>query len=109
MDFTGDQQAWQTLGQIVADSKMVYGGANTMPTTNFGNVGDRLFTKSPNCYMAHQASFITDFFQQNNPVVQAVEDFDFFGFPGFKPESPVSTEMAGDLFGMSTIRPRLKH
>ncbi len=100
------KQAWQTWGQIVADPNMVYGGANNMLTTNFGNVGDGLFTNPPNCYMAHQASFITDFFQQNNPGVQPVQDFDFFGFPGFQADSPVSTEMAGDLFGMFNDTPQ---
>jgi alpha-glucoside transport system substrate-binding protein len=100
------KQAWETWGQIVADPKMVYGGANTMLTTNFGNVGDGLFTDPPKCYMVHQASFITDFFVQNTPGVQPVENFDFFGFPPFDANSPVSTEMAGDLFGMFNDTPQ---
>ncbi|MEJ2261824.1 MAG: extracellular solute-binding protein [Anaerolineales bacterium] len=100
------KQAWETWGQIVADPKMVYGGANTMLTTNFGNVGDGLFTTPPNCYMVHQASFITSFFQQNTPGVQPVTDFDFFGFPPFTAGAPTSTEMAGDLFGMFNDTPQ---
>jgi alpha-glucoside transport system substrate-binding protein len=100
------KQAWETWGQIVADPKMVYGGANTMLTTNFGNVGDPLFTDPPNCYLVHQASFITDFFVQNTPSVKPVQDFDFFGFPAFDASSPVSTEMAGDLFGMFNDTPQ---
>ena len=100
------KQAWETWGQIVADPKMVYGGANTMLTTNFGNVGDGLFTTPPNCYMVHQASFITSFFQQNTPGVQPVTDFDFFGFPPFTAGAPASTEMAGDLFGMFNDTPQ---
>jgi alpha-glucoside transport system substrate-binding protein len=102
------KKAWETWGQIVADPKMVYGGSNTMLTTNFGNVGDPLFTDPPGCYMAHQASFITDFFVQNTPDVKPVEDFDFFGFPPFDPNSPVSTEMAGDLFGMFNDTPQAR-
>lgn len=100
------KQAWQTWGQIVADPKMVYGGANAMLTTNFGNVGDGLFTDPPNCYMVHQASFITSFFQDNTPGVQPVTDFDFFGFPPFTAGAPASTEMAGDLFGMFNDTPQ---
>jgi alpha-glucoside transport system substrate-binding protein len=100
------KKAWETWGQIVANPKMVYGGANTMLTTNFGNVGDGLFTTPPNCYMVHQASFITSFFQQNTPGVQPVTDFDFFGFPPFTAGAPVSTEMAGDLFGMFNDTPQ---
>ncbi len=72
-----NRKAWQTFGQIVSDPKMVFGGANTMLTTNFGNSGDPLFKNPPGCYMHHQASFITDFFTKNNPNVKPGEDFDF--------------------------------
>jgi D-xylose ABC transporter substrate-binding protein len=102
------KQAWQTWGEIVAASGMVYGGPNTMLTTNFGAVGNPLFTTPPGCYMVHQASFITSFFEQNNPGVKAVTDYDFFGFPNFKPDQPVSTEMAGDLFGMFNDTPQAR-
>lgn len=102
------KQAWETWGKIVADPKMVYGGANTMLTANFGDVGTPLFTDPPGCYMAHQASFITDFFVQNNPDLKPVDDFDFFGFPPFNPDTPVSTEIAGDLFGMFNDTPQAR-
>jgi alpha-glucoside transport system substrate-binding protein len=102
------KQAWQTWGQVVATQGMVYGGANTMLTTNFGDVGNPLFTTPPGCYMVHQASFITDFFVTNNPGVKPVVDFDFFGFPNFKADQPVSTEMAGDLFGMFNDTPQAR-
>jgi alpha-glucoside transport system substrate-binding protein len=100
------KQAWQTWGDIVATEGMVYGGPNAMLTTNFGQVGNGLFTTPPNCYMVHQASFITSFFTDNNPGVQPVTDFDFFGFPNFQANAPVSTEMAGDLFGMFNDTPQ---
>lgn len=102
------KQAWETWGKIVADPKMVYGGANTMLTANFGDVGTPLFTDPPGCYMAHQASFITDFFVQNNPDLKPVDDFDFFGFPPFNPDAPASTEIAGDLFGMFNDTPQAR-
>jgi alpha-glucoside transport system substrate-binding protein len=103
------KQAWNTWGEIVANpDKMVYGGVNTMLTTNFGNVGDPLFTTPPGCYMVHQASFITSFFEENTPGVQPVTDFDFFGFPPFQQGAPVSTEMAGDLFGMFNDTPQAR-
>lgn len=100
------KQAWQTWGKIVADPKMVYGGPNTMLTTNFGDVGSPLFTNPPNCYMVHQASFIADFFTQNNPDLKAGQDFDFFGFPPFDAKNPLSTEMAGDIVGMFNDTPQ---
>lgn len=94
------KQAWQAWGQIVGDPKMVYGGPNTMLTTNFGNGGDPLFANPPGCYMHHQASFITDFFVKNTPNLKPTQDFDFFGFPSFGGSNGQSLEAAGDLFGM---------
>ena len=85
---------------------MVYGGPNTMLTTNFGDVGNPLFTSPPGCYMVHQASFITDFFVNNNPGVKPVEDFDFFPFPPFDANAPKSTEIAGDLMSMFNDTPQ---
>ncbi|HBY94236.1 MAG TPA: ABC transporter substrate-binding protein, partial [Chloroflexi bacterium] len=102
------KKAWETWGQIVADSKMVYGGPTTMLTTNFGNAGDPLFTDPPSCYMHHQASFITDFFVKNNPDLKPVEDFDFFGFPAFDSSGAQSLEVAGDLFGMFNDTPQAR-
>lgn len=102
------KKAWQTWGQIVTDPKMVYGGANTILTTNFGNVGTPLFTTPPGCYMVHQASFITDFFMQNTPGLKPVADFDFFPFPPFDASAPQSLEIAGDLFGMFKDTPQAR-
>jgi alpha-glucoside transport system substrate-binding protein len=52
--WTSDEirQAWETWGEVVGNPDMVFGGANRMLTTNFGNVGDPLFTSPPGCYMA---------------------------------------------------------
>lgn len=102
------KQAWETWGEIVATPGMVYGGPSTILATNFGNVGDPLFTDPPNAYMCHQASFITDFFVQNNPGVKPVVDFDFFPFPKFNASDPAATEMAGDLFGMFNDTPQAR-
>jgi alpha-glucoside transport system substrate-binding protein len=100
------KQAFQTWGQIVDNPKMVYGGANSMLTTNFGNVGNPLFTNPPGCYMVHQASFISSFFTSNNKGVQPVTDFNFFPFPPFDTSAPKSTEMAGDLLAMFNNTPQ---
>jgi len=50
--------------------------------------------------VAHQASFITDFFVKNNPGVKPVDDFDFFSFPPFDANAPKRTEIAGDLMSV---------
>ncbi len=99
-------KAWQTWGTIVADPKMVYGGANTVLTTNFGDAGNGLFSNPPRCYMFHQASFITDFFVKGTPGIQPGTDFNFFPFPGFGNANDNSLVAAGDLFGMFRDTPQ---
>jgi alpha-glucoside transport system substrate-binding protein len=100
------RQAWETWGQIVTDPRMVYGGANKMLTTNFADVGNGLFTNPPDCYMVHQGSFITGFFQDNNPGVMPLTDFDFFSFPNFTEGAPVRNEVSGDLVSMFNDTPQ---
>lgn len=109
-EWTSDEisMAWETWGEIVADPQMVYGGPATILTTNFGQGGNPLFTDPPGCYMFHQASFITDFFQESFPDLEPVEDFDFFPFPAFDEGDPTSVEMAGDLFGMFNDTPQAR-
>lgn len=101
-------KAWQAWGQIVADPKAVYGGANTMLTTNFGDSGNQLFTNPPGCYMMHQASFITDFLVKGTPGVKPIDDFDFFPFPAFSSSTSNAQEVAGDLFGMFKDTPQAR-
>ncbi len=100
------KQAWQSFGHIATDPKQVYGGPATELTLAFGNGGDQLFKNPPGCYLHHQASFITDFFTQNNPGVKPVTDFDFFPFPDINPQYSGSAEVAGDLFGMFKNTPQ---
>jgi alpha-glucoside transport system substrate-binding protein len=100
--------AWETWGEIVGDPRMVFGGAATMLTTNFGQSGNPLFNEPPGCYMHHQASFITDFFLESNPDLQPVEDFNFFPFPPMDGQDGESVEMAGDLFGMFNDTPQAR-
>lgn len=102
------KEAFESWGKIVADENMVYGGAANALTTNFGNVGDGLFTDPPNCAFAHQASFISDFFTENNPGTEPGTDFSFFGFPAFVADAPPSTVIAGDLFGMFNDTPEAR-
>jgi alpha-glucoside transport system substrate-binding protein len=98
--------AWETLGRIVADQRMVFGGRQGMLATNFGDAGNPLFTNPPRCYLHHQGSFITSFFTQANPALKPVEDFDFFGFPDVDARYAGSLEVAGDLFGMFKDTPQ---
>lgn len=82
----------------------VFGGPNNALNTQFGNGGDCLFSDPPGCYLHHQASFITGFFEDNFPdVAVAGETYDFFPMPAIDYSA---VETAGDLFGMFTDTPQ---
>jgi alpha-glucoside transport system substrate-binding protein len=111
LEWTSDEirQAWETWGELIGQpDEMIYGGVNRVLTTNFGNVGDPLFTDPPGCYMAHQASFIADFFVQNNPDLQPIEDFAFFPFPAFEANAPDSMVSGGDILAMFNDTPQAR-
>jgi alpha-glucoside transport system substrate-binding protein len=100
------KSAFETFGSIAGDPAMVYGGPTTALTLPFGNGGDALFTDPPGCYLHHQATFITDFFVQNNPDLQPVEDFNFFGFPDIDPANSGAAIVVGDSFSMYNDTPQ---
>lgn len=72
------KQAYQSLGQMFQNS---YGGKNTILTTNFGKAGDPMFKSPAGCLFLEQATFITSFFEQDNPGVKATTDYNFFPHP----------------------------
>jgi alpha-glucoside transport system substrate-binding protein len=71
---------YQTFLKEVSNAN-VYGGSNTVLSTNFGKAGDPLFKSPPGCLFLEQATFIASFFTQNKPGLVAGTDFDFFGHP----------------------------
>ncbi len=98
--------AWEAFGAWAGDEAYVAGGAGQAINTNFGNGGDCLFSDPPECFLHHQASFITGFFEDNFPdVAVAGETYDFFPMPGIEFEG-VTT--AGDLFGMFNDTPQAR-
>jgi Bacterial extracellular solute-binding protein len=83
-----------------------FGGADSVLNTAFGNGGDCMFTEEVGCYLHHQASFITSFFEDNFPdVAVAGETYDFFPMP---PAEFSAVETAGDLFGMFNDTPQAR-
>jgi len=100
------KQAWQAFGAIATDPKMVSGGPNSVLTLNFGNGGDGLFKTPPACFLHHQASFITSFFESNTPGVKAGTDYAFFGFPDINPQFTNATEAVGDSFSLFKDSPQ---
>jgi alpha-glucoside transport system substrate-binding protein len=100
------KQAWQAFGAIATDPKMVNGGPSSELTLNFGNGGDQLFKSPPGCYLHHQASFITSFFESNTPGVKAGTDYAFFGFPDVNTQYTNAVEAVGDSFAMYKDTPQ---
>jgi alpha-glucoside transport system substrate-binding protein len=80
--------AYQKFGQMVADAN-VYGGTNTVLTTNFGKAGIPLFKTPPGCMFLEQATFITSFFVDpkngGDPNLKSGTDFNFFPHPTVDP------------------------
>ncbi len=101
------KRAWETWGRITSNDKMVYGGKQTMLTTNFGDAGNPMFQNPPRCYMHHQGSFITDFFVKANPGLQPGEGYNLFPFPSFGGNGDAQV-VAGDLFGMFKDTPQAR-
>src|ERR1700682_3780724 len=71
---------YQTFLKEVSPAN-VYGGSNTVLTTNFGKAGDPMFKTPTGCLFLEQATFISAFFTQDFPGTTAGTDFDFFGHP----------------------------
>jgi alpha-glucoside transport system substrate-binding protein len=98
--------AFEAFGAWASDPEFVAGGPQQVINTNFGNGGDCLFSDPAECYLHHQASFITGFFEDNVPdVAVAGETYDFFPMPGIEFEG-VTT--GGDLFGMFNDTPQAR-
>jgi alpha-glucoside transport system substrate-binding protein len=90
--------AWEAFGTWAADPKFAFGGANKELSTAFGNGGDCLFSDPPGCYLVHQASFMSSFFETNFPgEAKAGETYDYFMMPPIEVDALTSS---GDIFAM---------
>ncbi|HEX6127984.1 MAG TPA: ABC transporter substrate-binding protein [Candidatus Limnocylindria bacterium] len=106
--WTSDEvrSAFEAFGAWAADETYVAGGPNSALNTAFGNGGDCLFEDPPECYLHHQASFITSFFEDNFPdVAESGVTYDFFMMPGIEYDGVVA---GGDLFGMFNDTPQAR-
>jgi alpha-glucoside transport system substrate-binding protein len=102
------RQAWRTFGSVIAAHRsLVNGGVEEMLLTPFGQAGQSLFTSPPECFLEHQGSFITGYYNQDKlPSLgggghpRPGTDFDFVPFPTIASAGQGSEEVAGDLLGM---------
>jgi alpha-glucoside transport system substrate-binding protein len=103
-------QAWQAFRQIAATPRLVHGGTPSELATNPRSVGQGLFTTPPGCYLDHEGSFITDFYETHDTVggVGSTSHpgpgtgFNFIPFPALTSVDRNNIEVSGDLIGMFT-------
>jgi len=102
------KNAWQMWGQIVGNPKMVYGGVQSMLSTNFANAGTPMFKSPPGCYMERQGDFITANYTSNNPGIKAGTDFNYFPFPSINSQYQGVAQVSGDMVGMFKDTPQAR-
>ena len=95
------KEAWETFGTALDNA---HGGPQYIVNTNFGPAANPMFDDPPGCLFHHQASFITDFFQ--NEAGAAEGDYDFFPFPNIDEQYANAVTGGGDLFGMFNDTPQ---
>ena len=101
------KRAFETFGQTVSAAN-VYGGPNTVLTTNFGRAGKPLFSDPPGCVFETQATFITNFFLEDYPNLKPVSDFDFIPPPSYNPQFDGDIEFFFDNFVMYNDTPQAR-
>jgi alpha-glucoside transport system substrate-binding protein len=89
--------AFEAYGEVVSEER-TYGGSDYVINTNFGSAANPMFADDPGCVFHQQASFITEFFQNEGGASDG--DYDFFRMPDINPEYAGAMTGAGDLFGM---------
>lgn len=99
------KNAWLEFGKVLSNT---YGDTNLIISTNFGKAGDPLFKTPPGCLFHHQASFITSFFDTDNPTAKAGTDYNFFLMPDINPQFAGAVTGGGDLLGMFHDTPQAK-
>jgi alpha-glucoside transport system substrate-binding protein len=84
------------FGWFAKNPKFAAGGPTGVVTTDFREGAKGLFTLPPQCYLEHQAQFISSFFPKD---VKLGQDADFFYFPPYasKPELGKPVLSAGTL------------
>ena len=103
------KQTWTTFGSILGSGDSnVYGGANYVVNTNFGDVGGPMFQSPPKCMMLNQASFITTFFTKANPNLKPGEDFKFFPLPDVNSKYAGAHVGAADAWSMFRDTPQAR-
>jgi alpha-glucoside transport system substrate-binding protein len=99
------KKAFETFGQMVSADN-VYGGPNTVLTTNFGRAGKPMFATPPGCVFEEQATFITNFFLEDYPNLKPVDDFNFVPPPSYNSQYDGNIEFFFDAAVMYNDTPQ---
>jgi alpha-glucoside transport system substrate-binding protein len=99
------RSAFEAYGEVVSQSR-TFGGPNYVINTAFGSAANPMFEDPAGCVFHHQASFITEFFENEGGA--APDEYDFFRMPDINPQFAGAMTGAGDLFGMFNDTPEAR-
>jgi len=98
------KHALEVLADLWKDD-YVYGGAEAIVTTSFGDAPVPMFEDPPKCWLHKQGNFITTFFPED---VEAGVDYGFFYLPGIDEAYGSPYLVAGDLMAMFNDRDEVR-
>lgn len=97
--------AAEKLAEIWLNPDYVFGGADGIVSTAFGDAPAPMFEDPPRCWLHKQGNFITSFFPQG---LQAGVDYDVFYLPGIDEQYGKPFLVAGDIYAMFNDRPEVR-
>ena len=99
--------AWQSVGAIFTDPKLVTGGAATVASTNFLAAGNGMFTSPPTCYLLPQAQWYGSYVPAAVQGATAA-DVGYFAFPSITPKYRNAQMVDGNQVAMLRNRPQAR-
>jgi alpha-glucoside transport system substrate-binding protein len=100
-------RAWRTFGRLAGTAGAVLGGTESEFATSYGKAGQPMFTNPSGCYLDHEGSFITGFYDQDtfsgsggSAHPRPGADFNFIPFPPLTSADQGIEEVSGDLLVM---------
>lgn len=107
LDFASPEvtHAAEVLSEIWLNPDYVFGGAQGIVSTAFGNAPAPMFEDPPKCWMHKQGNFITSFFPAG---LEPGVDYGFFYFPPIDEEYGKPFLVAGDIYSIFNDRPEVR-
>jgi alpha-glucoside transport system substrate-binding protein len=97
--------AAEALAKVWLTEGNVYGGADGIVSTGFGDAPTPMFEDPPKCWMHKQGNFITSFFPEG---LEAGVDYGVFYLPPVDEEYGKPFLVAGDIYSMFNDRPEVR-